>query len=64
MTYECITTRTEGDKVDVITLNRPKALNSLSPELVAEVAKATAVYDADPSTGCIVITGSGQTQTL
>ena len=57
--YATILTETRG-AVGLITLNRPKALNSLSPELVAEVAKATAVYDADPSIGCIVITGSGQ----
>ena len=30
MTYECITTRTEGDKVLIITLNRPKQLNALN----------------------------------
>jgi len=46
--------------VGLITLNRPKALNALSPELMAEVAQAATAYDADPSIGAIVITGSGQ----
>ena len=43
----------------MITLNRPKALNALTPTLVKELADAAAGYDADPDVGAIVITGSG-----
>ena len=58
MTYECITTRTEGDKVAVITLNRPKALNALNDQLMDELGAALKGFDADPAIGCIVLTGS------
>ena len=58
MTYECITTRTEGEKVAVITLNRPKALNALNDQLMDELGAALKGFDADPAIGCIVLTGS------
>ena len=58
MTYECITTRTEGDKVAVITLNRPKQLNALNDQLMDELGHALKAFDADPALGCAVITGS------
>jgi enoyl-CoA hydratase len=58
MTYQCIEVRTEADQVGVITLNRPKQLNALSPELMVEVGQALKAFDADPRIGCIVITGS------
>ena len=40
MTYELILTRTEGDKVGVITLNRPKQLNALNDQLMTELGQA------------------------
>ena len=58
MTYECITTRTEGDKVAIITLNRPKQLNALNDQLMDELGHALKGFDADPAIGCMVITGS------
>jgi enoyl-CoA hydratase len=58
MTYECITTRTEGDKVAIITLNRPKQLNALNDQLMDELGHALKAFDADPALGCAVITGS------
>mmetsp|Transcript_52239 Transcript_52239/g.135434 ORF Transcript_52239/g.135434 Transcript_52239/m.135434 type:complete len:283 (-) Transcript_52239:232-1080(-) len=57
--YSHILCETRG-AVGLVTLNRPKALNALSPEMVGEVGKACLAFDADPSVGCIVITGSGQ----
>ena len=57
-TYETILTETRG-KVGVITLNRPKALNALSPTLVGELGDAALAYDADPAIGAIVVTGAG-----
>ena len=56
--YQSILTETRG-KVGLITLNRPKALNALSPDLVNELADAAIAYDADPSIGAIVVTGAG-----
>ena len=58
MSYECIITRIEGDKVAVITLNRPKALNALNDQLMDELGAALKGFDADPAIGCIVLTGS------
>ena len=58
MTYECISTRIEAEKVAFITLNRPKALNALNAQLMDELGLALKGFDADPAIGCIVITGS------
>lgn len=44
--------------VGLITLNRPKALNALNSELIAEVNQALDQLEKDRSIGCIVITGS------
>jgi enoyl-CoA hydratase len=58
MNYECITTRVEGEKVAIITLNRPKQLNALNDQLMDELGHALKGFDADPAIGCMVITGS------
>jgi enoyl-CoA hydratase len=58
MNYECITTRLEGEKVAIITLNRPKQLNALNDQLMDELGHALKGFDADPAIGCMVITGS------
>ncbi|MBP6484415.1 MAG: enoyl-CoA hydratase [Rhodoferax sp.] len=58
MNYECITTRIEGEKVALITLNRPKQLNALNDQLMDELGHALKGFDADPAIGCMVITGS------
>ena len=57
MTYNTILVETH-DGVGLITLNRPDALNALSPELLGELAEALSAYDADDSIGAIVLTGS------
>ncbi len=58
MAYEFIQTRVEGDKVGVITLNRPKQLNALNGELMRELGQALKDFDADDAIGCMIITGS------
>jgi enoyl-CoA hydratase len=58
MNFELIQTRTEADKVGVITLNRPKQLNALNDQLMDELGTALKAFDADPAIGCMVITGS------
>ena len=58
MNYECITTRVEGEKVGVITLNRPKQLNALNDQLMDELGTALRSFDKDPAIGCMIITGS------
>jgi len=57
MTYENILVETRG-RVGLVTLNRPKALNALSPELMMELTRALDAFEADDNIGCMVITGS------
>jgi enoyl-CoA hydratase len=57
MAYEMILVESRGP-VGLITLNRPKALNALNAQLVAELNRALATFDQDPDTAVIVITGS------
>ena len=58
MAYETIEVRTEAEKVGIITLNRPKALNALNDQLMNELGDALKKFDADPAIGCMIITGS------
>lgn len=46
------------DAVGVITLNRPKALNALCADLIAEMGRALDAMEADDAIGAIVLTGS------
>jgi enoyl-CoA hydratase len=48
----------QKERVGVITLNRPKQLNALNPQLMQELGKALQDFDADEGIGAIVITGS------
>ena len=57
MSYETILAETRG-RVGLITLNRPKALNALNSQVLAEIIAAAQAFDADPAIGAIVITGS------
>jgi len=57
MTYQNILTETR-DRVAIVTLNRPKALNALSDSLAEELAEALKGFDSDPAISVIVITGS------
>jgi enoyl-CoA hydratase len=45
-------------RVGIITLNRPKALNALDIQLAGEVMSALAAFNADQNIGAIIITGS------
>jgi enoyl-CoA hydratase len=55
--YETILVETR-EKVGLITLNRPQALNALNSTLVGDLNRALDLFEADPAIGCIVITGS------
>ena len=57
MAYENIILETRG-KVGLITFNRPKALNALSPEMMRELSAALDTFEADDNIGCMVLTGS------
>ncbi len=58
MAYETIEVRTEGEKVGIITLNRPKQLNALNDQLMNELGEALKAFDADEKIGCMIVTGS------
>lgn len=57
MSYETILVTREG-RVGTITLNRPKALNALNSQVMAEVTTAAAEFDDDEGIGAIIVTGS------
>src|ERR671923_1027979 len=57
MSYEFITVEKKG-RVGVITLNRPKQLNALSPALMKELGNALRALDADAGIGALLITGN------
>jgi enoyl-CoA hydratase len=48
------------DAVAVITLDRPEALNAMSPELLDELEAELLLIDADPGRRAIVLTGAGE----
>lgn len=56
-TYKTIRTETKGP-VGWITLDRPKALNALNSELMAEMTRALDAFEADKAVSAMVITGS------
>ena len=55
--YETILV-TRDDRVGTITLNRPKALNALNSQVMAEVSAAATELDQDPGIGAIIVTGN------
>src|SRR5579864_8269340 len=56
MGYDHILVEIEAP-IATITLNRPKVLNALSPELVREVTTALAELDSDDGVRAVVLTG-------
>jgi enoyl-CoA hydratase len=60
MIYENILTETR-QRVGLVRLNRPKALNALSHSLLSELMDALAAFDSDPAIGAIVLTGDERT---
>jgi enoyl-CoA hydratase len=57
MAYETIVVETRGP-VGIVTLDRPKAMNALNAQLVAELDRALSAFDADPTISAVVLTGS------
>lgn len=56
MSYTSILTEIR-DRVGLITLNRPQALNALNFVMLTELADALTAFDADESVGALVIAG-------
>jgi enoyl-CoA hydratase len=57
MNYETLIVETR-DRVGLITLNRPQALNALNSRLLEEMLVALDGFAADDAVGAVVITGS------
>ncbi len=57
MSYDLIKVEHKG-RVGVITLERPKQLNALNPQLMQELGAALQAFDAHDDVGAIVITGN------
>jgi len=55
--YEDIQVERDG-AVGIITLNRPKVLNALGPQLLTELVDALEEFDRDPEVRCIALIGS------
>jgi enoyl-CoA hydratase len=56
--YENLLISRPDPGVELITLNRPKALNALNSALFVELSEALKKADEDVNVGAIVITGS------
>src|SRR6266571_4033750 len=56
MAYENILVEIEAP-IAVVTLNRPKVLNALSPELIRELSTALGELDGDDNVRAVVLTG-------
>lgn len=56
MEYEHVLVDRDGP-VGVVTLNRPRVLNALSPTVIAELSEALSGFDADPEVRAVVLTG-------
>jgi enoyl-CoA hydratase len=56
MTYSTILTEVH-DRVGLVQINRPKALNALNATVMEELATALEEFDDDPNIGAMVLTG-------
>ena len=59
MSYENILASTDNG-VQTITINRPKQLNALNSQTIAELSAAFKAAEADTAIRCIILTGSGE----
>src|ERR687886_927977 len=57
MSEEALVLSERDGAVATLTLNRPKALNALSVELMAELINLIEALDADDNIRCLVLTG-------
>jgi enoyl-CoA hydratase len=57
MSFETIIVETR-DRVGLIRINRPQALNALNSDVMREISEALDAFEADPAIGAMVLTGS------
>lgn len=60
MAYENLIVEELEPGIHRITVNRPKALNALNPETIAELGQAVAALAADAGARVLLITGAGE----
>ncbi len=59
MPYDTIVLEALEPGIQRLTINRPKALNALSPQVLEEVMAALCTVEADRDTRCLLVTGAG-----
>jgi len=59
MSYEMLTLDAPVTGVALLTINRPKALNALSPQVLGELLSALASVNESRDVRCLLITGAG-----
>lgn len=59
MTFEMIKVETQG-RVGILTFTRPKVLNALNQQLIAETTQAMTAFTADPNVLVIIVRGDGR----
>jgi enoyl-CoA hydratase len=59
MTYETLILEEREPGIKLLTINRPKALNALSPQVLQELLAALCTVEGDRATRCLLVTGGG-----
>jgi len=57
MQFETVLVEIE-DRVGLIRLNRPEALNAINAQLIKDLSAALDALEANPAVGCLILTGS------
>jgi len=56
--YETLLVSVDENKVAIVTLNRPKVLNSFNHQMSGELITCLKLLDKDPKVHCIILTGN------
>jgi enoyl-CoA hydratase len=59
VSYETVLLAEQEPGIWLLTVNRPKVLNALAPQVVDDIAAATRAVAADPNARCLLVTGAG-----
>jgi len=60
MQFETLLLEQKEPGIHLLTINRPQALNALSPQVIAELTGALAALRADPGVRVLLVTGAGE----
>lgn len=59
MSFENLLVETDGS-IQVVTINRPKALNALNPSVLSELKQVAEGVAGDRAVRCLILTGAGE----